>query len=260
MNIYSHKKYLNIIKSVAIENKYTKWYCNLISAAVERAPNRKIAMSILGYTEGHHILPKSFRMGGEKDETNIAFLTAREHYIAHWLLCKMVEDNFRFKMIKAFALFQNVKPSKNPKTQYINSAGYEFLKREHSNIMKSNNPMHDPEICKRAAERMKQSFTDERRKRMSEIQTGRLNHISEEGRQRLSDLWVGKKKGPRTKEHTLNQKKAAQQFTYITPDGTFESSVDVGKHYNISPVAVMYRCRKWQAHGWKKIPVQSTNL
>lgn len=36
------------------------------------------------YYERHHIVMKS--MGGEDSEENIVYLTAREHFIAHWLL------------------------------------------------------------------------------------------------------------------------------------------------------------------------------
>ena len=40
-----------------------------------------------GYTETHHILPKS--LGGTNDRSNLVQLTAREHFIAHLLLVKM---------------------------------------------------------------------------------------------------------------------------------------------------------------------------
>ncbi len=39
------------------------------------------------YTERHHIIPKC--MGGGNEAANIAILTAREHFIAHWLLYKI---------------------------------------------------------------------------------------------------------------------------------------------------------------------------
>lgn len=55
---------------------YRKHY-NLL---VEKARNRVLE----GYVERHHIIPKS--EGGEDDLTNIVALTAREHYIAHFLL------------------------------------------------------------------------------------------------------------------------------------------------------------------------------
>ena len=39
------------------------------------------------YYESHHIIPKS--MGGSNDPDNLVLLTAREHFIAHWLLWKI---------------------------------------------------------------------------------------------------------------------------------------------------------------------------
>lgn len=64
------------------ENKYTKFYFQIIERSKEREVN--------GYVERHHILPKS--LGGSNESKNIAVLTAREHYICHWLLTKMVKD------------------------------------------------------------------------------------------------------------------------------------------------------------------------
>jgi len=39
------------------------------------------------YTEKHHIIPRC--MGGSDVKSNITVLTAREHFIAHWLLHRM---------------------------------------------------------------------------------------------------------------------------------------------------------------------------
>ena len=73
------------------DNKYTKTYYKIITKA--RSETREC------YTEKHHIVPKS--MGGDDKSTNIVKLTAREHFICHWLLTKMVEGNHIGKMIKA---------------------------------------------------------------------------------------------------------------------------------------------------------------
>lgn len=43
--------------------------------------------NLVGYTEKHHILPVC--MGGLNEEVNLVRLTAREHFIAHWLLYKI---------------------------------------------------------------------------------------------------------------------------------------------------------------------------
>jgi len=50
------------------------------------------------YTEKHHIIPKS--LGGSNNKSNIVALSAREHFIAHWLLAKI----YGGKMWSAFFL------------------------------------------------------------------------------------------------------------------------------------------------------------
>jgi len=58
---------------------YPKLYDNLI----ERAKHRDLS----GYCERHHIVPRS--MGGDNNKNNIVELTAREHFLAHWILWKI---------------------------------------------------------------------------------------------------------------------------------------------------------------------------
>lgn len=64
---------------------YQKIYNDLISRAQARE-------SLLEYKETHHIIPKC--MGGSDDKENLVELTAREHFIAHLLLCKINEGHF----------------------------------------------------------------------------------------------------------------------------------------------------------------------
>jgi hypothetical protein len=68
-------------------NKYTCWYNNITENAKSRI--------IDGYTERHHILPRS--LGGTNDKDNLVDLTAREHFICHWLLTKMHSGESRVK-------------------------------------------------------------------------------------------------------------------------------------------------------------------
>lgn len=64
------------------ENKYTRWYYNIISNAQKSQRD--------GYTETHHIIPKS--LGGDDSISNLVKLTPKEHYICHALLVKMVDS------------------------------------------------------------------------------------------------------------------------------------------------------------------------
>lgn len=101
------------------ENKYTNWYFNIIRNAVTRD-------TLECYTENHHIIPKS--LGGVDSYDNLAILSAREHFICHWLLTKMTTaENHKHKMIFAFKMMMHMKNS-NQKRYKIGSHLYQILR------------------------------------------------------------------------------------------------------------------------------------
>lgn len=79
------------LNTIMLTNKYSKLYYKITSNAKQRITE--------GYTELHHIIPQS--MGGSNDKENLVDLTAREHFICHWLLIKMTEGEDRSKMLYA---------------------------------------------------------------------------------------------------------------------------------------------------------------
>jgi hypothetical protein len=84
-----------------IENKYKKWYDAIIKKAQLRDTQ--------GYVEKHHIIPKS--LGGSNDKENIVGLTAREHFVCHWLLTKFISETFyKKKMLNALGKFVQCSP------------------------------------------------------------------------------------------------------------------------------------------------------
>jgi hypothetical protein len=91
---------------------YIKIYNNLI----ERAKNR----NIIGYCEKHHILPKCL---GGLNLNNIVKLTAREHFIAHMLLCRIYLNNKKL----LYSLWRLIN-SKGKQGYKINSRTYEKIK------------------------------------------------------------------------------------------------------------------------------------
>lgn len=58
-------------------------YSKLYDAFIASKSNRVLT----GYTETHHILPKS--LGGSNDKSNLIQLTAKEHFLAHRILAKI---------------------------------------------------------------------------------------------------------------------------------------------------------------------------
>lgn len=124
--------------------------------------------SIDGYSEKHHVLPRS--MGGDDSTSNIVKLTARQHFVAHWMLWKA----FGGSMTTAFNYMNGVKRY----GKRINSKTAELLKHQ--------------EI-----ERQKQkTFSTETRQKMSQAKLGKslsAEHIenvrqAQLGR-KLSDKW-----------------------------------------------------------------------
>lgn len=64
---------------------YQKIYNHLI----EKRKNNRLSKEDC-YCERHHIIPTS--EGGNDNDENLIYLTAREHYIAHLLLAKIYDD------------------------------------------------------------------------------------------------------------------------------------------------------------------------
>lgn len=76
---------------------YTKLYDNLINTAIR--DNR--VKSDTDYYELHHIIPRC--LNGSDLNENLVLLTAREHFLAHWMLTKIYKNDYR--LIYAFNRF-----------------------------------------------------------------------------------------------------------------------------------------------------------
>ena len=107
-----------------IESKYKKWYDNIIMNALIRSSNRVDANRILGYSEKHHIIPKC--MGGKNNKENLVYLSAREHFICHLILIKIVDKEFIIKM--KFALGKFIQSSKLHNRKFT-SHQYELIRK-----------------------------------------------------------------------------------------------------------------------------------
>ena len=101
-------------------NKYNRWY----NTITERARNRVLD----AYTETHHIQPRS--LGGTDDKNNLVDLTAREHFICHWLLTKMYTGEGKAKMIYALNGMKRGNEFAQRYETKITARVYENLKKE----------------------------------------------------------------------------------------------------------------------------------
>lgn len=154
---------------------YFKHYANLI----EKAKNRKNNQT--QYYEVHHIIPRS--IGGSDEQHNLILLTAREHFVAHWLLWRLFPDEV--SLMKAFKMML-IKNTKQYRDFRVNSRIYQTLKEEYSKYLSikltEDNPMWDY----KAKEKLSKANSGEnnsmyniklsyfQRKKLSEIQKGKV--------------------------------------------------------------------------------------
>jgi hypothetical protein len=102
---------------------YKKIYDNLMESRLSMKEERLSQKKDGVYFEGHHIIPKS--KGGlgistkPKSNPNIVLLTAREHFLAHWLLWRIYRDRQ-----SALAFHKMMSSTKNTK-RITSSRGYE---------------------------------------------------------------------------------------------------------------------------------------
>ena len=76
------------------------------------------------YTELHHIVPRC--LGGSDDSNNLIRLTARQHWTAHWMLCRAYPDNSL--LAYAFYMMSHIRRYGG---HIISSRQYELLKQAH---------------------------------------------------------------------------------------------------------------------------------
>ena len=98
-------------------------YNNIIKKALKenRIKNDNI------YYEKHHIIPKC--LNGSNEINNIVLLTAREHFLCHWLLVKIHPNNNKLKY--AFHIMCSI--NNNQENRKINSSLFKYA-REKINI------------------------------------------------------------------------------------------------------------------------------
>jgi hypothetical protein len=110
-----------------LKTKYTKWYYNIISRAKQRTrtPDH--------YYEEHHVVPRSI---GDKDGWTV-YLTAKEHYICHVLLFKIV-INPKHRRSMAYALW-SFKGKSHWHGRRFTGAMYETIRKDWSNYNSGKN-------------------------------------------------------------------------------------------------------------------------
>lgn len=98
------------------------------------------------YYESHHIIPKW--MGGSDDDSNLVLLTAREHYLAHYLLFMHYRDK------QSSAAFMIMNTSCN--MSYRDSKKYaEVREFQAKSLTGDNNPAKRPDVRKKISQKVR---------------------------------------------------------------------------------------------------------
>lgn len=173
-------------------NKYSKWYNNIVVHAKSRILPKDI------YTERHHIIPKS--LGGADSTDNLVTLTAREHFICHLLLIKMVsEDSAKRKM--QFALNSFRRASNNQQRHKITSFYYEFIRKEASKARSGF-------LLGNQYNKGRKASAETKAKQSAAQKSRRRKPLSESHRQQISNFHKGKVLSEETKQKMRKTKSA----------------------------------------------------
>jgi hypothetical protein len=153
-----------------LQNKYTSWYNSIISNAKSRTLSKEI------YTEKHHIIPRS--LGGNNLDENLVRLTAREHFLCHLLLPKMLTGINKRNMTFAIWSMLNRDHSKQRSRHKISSHTYQKLKIQ---VARASSEIHKGK-----------SKSEETKRKMSAKAKGRTSlnkgkQMSEEQKQKMKD-------------------------------------------------------------------------
>lgn len=112
---------------------YNRIYTSIVFRAKAEEADRKLDKQNGGYYERHHIIPRS--LGGSNESTNLAYLTAREHFICHWLLVKMYPANSDAYNKMLFALWRMRSNPTAETKRYIFSNVYVYLREQFAKVI-----------------------------------------------------------------------------------------------------------------------------
>lgn len=195
-----------------LENKYTKWYTNIILKAKARENKDD------GYRERHHIIPKCFYLknrskqsrnghllGNCDDHSNIVSLTAREHFVIHWLLTKMVpiRSKYWFSLNYALSSFSMSRNEDRSFTSRQYQICREALAAARKGSITSDHTKHL--ISQKAKDRCSDPAY---RKKISQGQLSR-GPVTDETKRRMSLASKGKNK---SKSHSENISKGIKEY------------------------------------------------
>lgn len=217
--------------------------------------------------ERHHICPKAKHLfpqykSFKENPWNLARLTYRQHYIAHWILSKVYTKGLQRSSVQK-AFWNTSHRSSSHQDTYVSARLYAAAKTANSVAMKNSNPMKCKETKNKMKDSHKRFWESDRgyalRKQKSEMRTGRCD-ITEEGLERLSHRWLGVAR-PKTNSHINSHRRSISIGLFTTPFGDFDSPQHAAdSEYNnnkLSRYQIDKRCKDHK-DGFGFIPKSNT--
>ena len=112
---------------------YNRIYISIVLRAKSEEDNRRQSKQVGLYYERHHILPRS--LGGLDKTDNLVYLTAREHFICHWLLVKIYPIGSESYNKMMFALWRMRSQPTSQATRYVFSNVYVYLREQFAKVI-----------------------------------------------------------------------------------------------------------------------------
>lgn len=194
-------------------NKYSAWYFALVEKSTARGWTKNSAPC---YVEGHHVIPRSISGDGIR-AGEIIYLTAREHFVMHLLLPKMLSGKDKQKMQLALHRIM----TGNNKNYCKSSHLYELVRKTHAIAASERSTDYWASLTKEQKSKMRSGDKNSRwgaivsentRQKISNANKGRLSKDKH-------PLWgVGHSEATRTKCSVNAARKALGKKWYN--DGT----------------------------------------
>lgn len=198
-----------------LDNKYSRWYFRLMET-------RK-SLRRDDYLEKHHIIPRA--LGGSNARFNLVNLTAREHFIAHMLLPKMLQQPQKRKMQFAFMFMMGRGRGKGRQLYIPSSRIFEIYRKEcvaantgrkwsdeqrekmrKRKIVTGRKPSLETRIKMSEAQKRRQPPSEQTKAKIAKAHKGKK--LSPEHIEKLRAANIGKKQPPRSTQWLEKQRVA----------------------------------------------------